>query len=115
MRIWDDEKKEYRDVPFKLIRSMEAKVLWERDEREWKFKASGSDIKEYSGKTYPARETQYIVTLVNGQTITGGIAAPIYLDTPNGQKVFVLHKRDKGEVGQALKDLVYVQKIELSK
>lgn len=112
IRVWDDEKKEYRDIPFQFIKTLEAKILWEREEKEWKFRESGSDIKEYSGKTYPAREMQYTFTLSNGQTITGGVVAPLYLDNPHGDKVLVLHKRDKGEVGQTLKQLIYVKKVE---
>ena len=113
IRIWVAKEKEYRDIPFTLIKSMEAKVLWERDEKEWHFKESGSDIKEYSGKTYPARELEYAVTLVNGQSITGGIVAPIYVSSGERTATFVLNKRQKGEVGQTLKDLAYVKRVEL--
>jgi hypothetical protein len=112
IRIFDEEKQEYQDIPFALIASMEAKVVWEREEKEWHFKESGSDIKEYSGKTYPARELQYIVTLVNGQKITGGIVSPIYASAGQNSLTFVLNKRQKGEVGKSLKGLVYVKKVE---
>jgi hypothetical protein len=112
VRIYDTAKKEYRDVPFKLIKSLEAHVLWEREEREWKFKDTGSDIKEYSGKTYPARETEYTMTLLNDQQIIGAVDVPLYFQSDNGQKLFVIHKRDKGDVGQTLKDLTYVAKVE---
>ncbi len=112
IRVWDEEKKQYRDVPFDLIQSMRSSVVWQRDQEEWKFIASGSDIKERTGKTYPARETIYTVTLVNGQTVTGGVVAPLYLDTPSGDKTFVLNKRSKGSVGQMLKQLVYVEAVE---
>ena len=113
VRLWDDQKNEYRDVPFALIKSVDARVVWERDEPEWHFKESGSDIKEFTGKTYPDRELQYTITLTNGQTVTGGIVAPLYLEMPKGDpKVFIFHKRDKGEVGQTLKQLVYVQHVE---
>lgn len=114
VRVWNDEDKEYRDIPFALVRSLEAKILWERDEKEWHFKESGSDIKEYTGKTYPAREMQYTVTLLNGQTVTGGIVLPLYFETPEGDKTFVLHKRDKGEVGQTLKQLIYVRRVDFA-
>jgi hypothetical protein len=87
-------------------------VLWERDEKEWHFKESGSDIKEFNGKTYPNRETQYTFTLLNGQTLSGGVVEPLYLQTPDGPVLFALHKRDKGEVGQTLKQLVYVKSAE---
>ena len=79
VRVWMEAEKEYRDVPFKLIASFEAKVTSEYDEKEWHFKESGSDIKEFTGKSYPCRETSYTLTLVNGQTLTGGIVEPIYL------------------------------------
>jgi len=113
IRVYDPERKEYRDVPWPTIKSIEAKVLWERDEREWAFRESGSDIKVYSGKTYPARETAYTVTLADGKTVTGSIAAPIYLETAKDPKTFILHKRAKGDVGQTLKQLVYVARVEL--
>jgi len=90
---------------------MEARVVWERQQPEWEFAESGSDIKQFSGKTYPARETQYVLTLKDGSSETGGIAAPIYFEGSDGTKIFILHKRDKGEVGQALTDLVYVKSI----
>ncbi len=112
VRVWDPTIKDYRDIPFSLIASATAKVVWERDEKEWQFKESGSDVKVYSGKTYPARETQYTFTLINGDQITGDVAAPIYMDTGKATRTFVLHKRDKGEPGQTLKDLVYVKQID---
>ena len=114
VRLWVEEKKEYRDIPYSLIQSIDVKIIWEREEREWHFKESGSDIKEFSGKTYPAREMAYTITLANGQTITGSTATPIYVEMAHGNdKVFILHKRDKGEIGQTLKDLIYVKHIEL--
>ncbi len=111
IRVWNDTDKEYRDVPYALIKSMEAKVLWERDQPEWHFKDSGSDIKEYSGKTYPARELQYILTLENGQTLTGGVVAPLYMLTKNDDIIFLLNKRQKGEVDTKLKSLEYVKQV----
>ena len=112
LRVWVEERKEYQDVPFETIQSIEATVLWERDEPEWRFAASGSDVKEYSGKTYPGRETSYKLTLTNGQTIEGGVVAPLTIVTEAGSEVFVLHKRDKGSVGQTLGQLVYVKRVQ---
>lgn len=113
IRVFASDEKEYRDIPFSLIRSMGARVLWEREQKEWHFKESGSDVKEYSGKTYPAREIEYIVKLVNGQTVTGGIVAPLYVLEGETKSMHVLNKRQKGEIGQTLKDLVYIRRVEL--
>jgi hypothetical protein len=110
VRVWDENEKEYKDVPFSMIKSIEAEVLWERDEQEWHFKASGSDVKEYSGKTYPARETKYKLTLTNGESVEGGVVAPLFV----GDKTYVLHKRDKGDVGQTLSQLIYVKSVTFS-
>jgi predicted secreted acid phosphatase len=112
VRIWVEEQKQYKDIPFALIRSIDAQVIWERQEKEWHFKESGSDIKEYSGKEYPARDTQYQITLKNRKVITGAVDEPIYLATKDGNVTFILHKRDKGELGQTLDELVYVKHVE---
>jgi len=113
VRVWVEEDKQYHDIPFALIKTIEASVVWEREEAEWHFKESGSDIKEFTGKSYPAREMRYTLTLLNGQSLTGGVVAPLYVQTiPGQEKTLVLHKRDKGDPGQTLKDLIYVQRVE---
>jgi hypothetical protein len=111
IRLWDDADQSYHDIPFSLIRSMDARVVQEWQQQEWEFAQSGADAKQFTGKTYPVRETQYSLTFKDGTNLTGGIAAPIYFDTPDGRKIYVLHKRDKGSVGQALTDLIYVKSI----
>ncbi len=113
IRVWVEKEQAYRDIPFRLIASAEAKLLWERDEKEWRFKESGSDLKEYSGRTYPARELEYTITLTDGTKVHGAVVAPIYLQTKEGHVTFILHKRQKGEIGQTVKELVYVARVEL--
>ena len=112
LRVYDENEKQYTDVPFDKIASIKAEVVWERDEKEWQFKLSGSDEKVYSGKTYPARETRYTITKTDGTTVSGAIAAPIYFKQGEQRRTLVLHKRDKGDVGQTLKQLIYVQGVE---
>jgi len=114
VRIYDVEKNQYRDLPFESIKSMQARVVWERMQPQWRFKESGSTEKEYSGKFYPARETQYLVTLLDGQQITGLVVLPLYLHTPQGPRLFVLHVRDKEDVGKTLDDLVFVQRVDFT-
>ncbi len=112
IRFYDEGTKEYRDVPIELLASMDANVVWERDEKEWHFIASGSDVKEFSGKTYPARELTYTVKLLDGQSFTGGVVAPLYIDEKPGETTqYVLNKRTKGPVGQTLAQLGYVAKV----
>jgi hypothetical protein len=116
IRIWVEAEKQYEDVPIDQIDSAEVKVLWERDEKEWNFKESGSDVKVYSGRTYPARQVQYKFTLTDGTTIEGDVVAPLYVTTDDGKsKTYVLYKRDKGEIGQTLKDRPYVKMVTFGK
>ena len=116
IRIWVEKEKDYEDVPFDQVESAEVNVLWERDEKEWNFKETGSDIKVYSGKTYPARQTQYTFTLTDGTVIKGDVVAPLYVTTDDKRsKTYVLYKRDKGEIGQTLKDRPYVKSVSFSK
>lgn len=112
VRIWDDAAGRYHDVPLGQVRSMEAIVLWERDEPEWQFKESGSDIKVFTGRTYPARETAYVVTLVNEQQLRGTVSLPLTVSGDRGSSRHFLHKRAKGQPGQSLKDLVYVRRVD---
>jgi hypothetical protein len=116
VRIWVEKEKDYEDVPFDQITSAEVEVLWERDEKEWNFKETGSDIKVYSGRTYPARQTQYTFTLTDGTVIKGDVVAPLYVTMADGKsKTYVLYKRDKGEIGQTLKDRPYVKSLTFGK
>ena len=112
IRIWVEKEKNYEDVPLDQIASAEVIVVWERDEQEWNFKETGSDIKVYSGKTYPARQTQYKFTLTDGTVIEGDVVAPLYVATDDGKtKTYVLYKRDKGDIGQLLADRPYVKSV----
>jgi hypothetical protein len=116
LRIWVEEKGHYDDIPFQRITSAEAAIVWERDQQEYQFLTSGSDVKTFTGRTYPARETVYTLTLRDGRRVKGSIVAPLDVRTDDGrEKLVVLSKRDKGAVGQSLKDLVYVTKLTLEK
>jgi len=114
IHIYDLDKSQYREVPFETIKSMQARVVWERMQPQWRFKESGSTEKEFSGKSYPARETQYVVTLLDGQQITGLLVLALHLHTPQERRTFVLHIRDKADVGKTLDDLVFVQRVDFA-
>ncbi len=114
LRIWVEQQHEYIDVPLEEVRMIEASVLWERMEREWHFIASGSDVKEYTGRTYPARELQFTFTLQDGRKITGGTVTPLYVQQEKQQRLIVLPKRQKGEIGTELGSLLYPKVIEIS-
>jgi hypothetical protein len=124
LQVYDDRVKRQREVPLHAVRKIECKIAKEWMEKEWRFKETTTDEKVYTGRSYPAREYVHTITLADGRTITGPLAAIVSLEpkpsasatgstpSPKPEK-FLLHKRDKGETGQELKSLVYVKRITL--
>lgn len=126
LKIYDEETKRQREIPLRVVKEIECKVLKEWMEKEWRFKELALDEKYYTGRQYPARECAYTVTLRDGRTITGPLAelfyvkpftqspgeARSYRPTAEAEKLLV-HKRQKGEPGTGLDELTYVKRIEL--
>jgi hypothetical protein len=112
--IFDADQRRKRPVPLSAVARIDAVVLREWDEREWRFAENASDAKVYTGRSYPAREVLYTLTLEDGRTIRGPLSALVYV-RPEGAEPrrVVLHQRDKGPVGTDLKSLVYVRSIRL--
>ncbi len=118
LKIFDRQLKRQREIPLRAVRRIECKVKREWMQKEWKFKETTSDEKIYTGRSYPAREYLHTITLRDGRTITGPLSALVYLrpraesseKRPAAER-FILHKRDKGEVGEKPDSLVYVKRI----
>jgi len=114
IRIFDTHRQEFIDVPFDRVASLRAEVVWERLEREWHFVESGSDIREYTGHTYPARLLEYTLNTASGKSYRGGVSAPLYLEESTGKStLYILDKRQKsGDLDSTLEDLVYVKQVD---
>jgi len=128
LKIYDREMQREREVPLRVVKRIECGVVREWIEKEWKFKELASNEKMYTGRTYPAREYLHRITLGDGRQIIGPLAGIVYVQpyryTPSGPAVhrdapqpkkFVLYKRQKGQIGDDLKSLVYVKQIKLGK
>lgn len=129
LRIYDASREEYRDIPLRVVSEVTCHVELEWLEREWRFKENGNDEKIYTGRTYPARICTHEIKLTRGDVISGPLSAVVYVtprvepkqsaSDPSAESKaqapvrFLLHKRDKGDPGEELKDLVYVKRIVL--
>lgn len=127
LKLYDESLERQREVPLRVVKQIECKVLKEWMEREWRFKELTKAEKYYTGRKYPSREYTHTITLNDDRTITGPLAEIVYVKpyldpkaTPSGSyrpeaKVerFMLHKRDKGKPGEDLKSLTYVRLIKL--
>jgi len=115
LKIFDEERKRHREIPWKAIQRIDCSVLKEWLEKEWRFKENASDEKYYTGRTYPAREYAHRITLQNGQAIRGSLSAIVYVqaDPSKEPERYLLHTRGKGNLETDLKSLVYVRSIRL--
>ena len=118
-----------REVPLQAVKQIECTVKKEWMEKEWKFKETTSDEKMYTGRSYPAREYLHTITLERrphdhraavGHRLRPAAAVQFrparrsIRPQPKPER-FLLNKRNKGEIGQDLKSLVYVKRIKLGK
>lgn len=126
LKVWDASMERQREIPLRVVAQIECKVEKEWIEREWKFKELALDEKMYTGKKYPSRVYTHTVTLRDGRKLTGPLAEILYvrpfadsegkLDASQLEtKKLLIHKRDKGETGMQLKDLLYVKTVKLGK
>lgn len=113
LKIYNLKREMYEYVPVPALKSMEVKVDWEREDPEWRFKEAGNPEKVFTGRKYPVRQLAWKLTLRNDHVIEGHILGqPLYVEHNGKAERFILHKRDKGPMGQELKDLVYIRRVE---
>jgi len=127
LKMYDETLERQREIPLRVVKQIECKVLKEWMEKEWRFKELALNEKYYTGRQYPAREYVHTITLQDDRTIAGPLGEVVYVkpyadykETPSGgyrpeaeAQRFLLHKRDKGEPGEDLKSLAYVRLIKL--
>ena len=126
LKIYDETTKRQREIPLRVVKQIECNVLKEWMEKEWRFKELALNEKYYTGREYPSRECEYAITLQDGRTITGPLAELFYVQPyaysaeesrsyrPDVKpEKYLVHKRQKGEPGTTLKDLIYVKLIKL--
>ena len=113
LKIYNLERKMYEYVPVAACKRIEAVLEWERLDKEWRFKEAGNTEKVYTGRSYPLRMLSWRLTLLNDHQIVGHILGqPLYAEHNRKAERFILHQRDKGEMGATLESLVYVRRVE---
>lgn len=126
LKIYDSQLQRQREIPLNRVKQIESVVVSEKMEKEWRFKETTSDVKEYTGRTYPLREYVHRITLTDGRTIEGPLSEVIYIQPDPGTAAktgsyrpeiepirYILYKTHKGSVDQDLKSLTYVKAIRL--
>ena len=129
IKIYDEKAERQRELPLRVIAQIQAKMVKEGIEKEWRFKELALDEKLYTGRTYPWRQYLHTVTLKDGKTITGEVAEVFFVqpivfnaDEPLANRPddsepirVVIHMKDKGDFGAELKSMKYVKLIKLGR
>ena len=102
-------------IPWGAVRRIDCLVAEEHVEREWRWKENASNVKIYTGRTYPWRLYTHKIKVKDGRVVAGKMDAVIYMKVEGESKRrrFLTHKRDKGTWGDRPKDLVYVKRVVL--
>ncbi len=114
LKVFERAQEKYREFSLQDVLRIDVDPEKEKMEPVWRWREHASDEKVYTGETYPWRE--YVTTLVvldrRGKrlTVVGDVTALLYFQADPKKKPvrLIIHRRDKGEVGQTLHDLVYV-------
>jgi hypothetical protein len=112
-RVWTEGDKVYKDLDLGSIKKIEVHVLSETMEEDWRWLKEGSDQKVFSGRKYPNVSLAYQFTLTNDQVIEGTVVSMVYLADKDKTRTLVLYKQYKGNLDEALADLIYVKSIDL--
>lgn len=114
LRVFVPQRGEWVDLPLASIHEIEAVVVWERMDDDWRFAESGNDTKVLTGHRYPARMTRHRFRLIDGRQVEGDVSAPLWLTMPDGERErHLLQQRSKGPLDSTLESLVYVRMVRL--
>jgi len=116
--IFDQDAKKYERVAWDEIATIDISIAENTLEQDWRWKEGGSDQKIYTNLYYVWHKYRTTITKKDGTTITGDVAAPVWVAPQDEGKVrrVTLHKRNKGEKAKrgAIKEPVYPQRIVFS-
>ena len=114
LKIFDRAQQEYREFSLKEVVAIKVDPEQEVVERVWRWKENASDEKVFTGEAYPWRLCVTTLTVRDAQgkqsAVTGDLSGELYLEEKPGEKPMqvLLYRRQKGDVGEGLSQLVYV-------
>jgi hypothetical protein len=112
LKVYNLKRGLYEYVAVPALKRIDVTVEWERVDPEWRFKESGNPEKVFTGRSYPVRSMAWTLVLRNDHEIYGHILGqPLYIDHNGKVDRFLLHQRDKGEMGQTLQDIPYIRAV----
>ena len=115
--VWVESENQWRHVPLLMALSIEAVVIEEGLDKEWRWKEMGSDEKVFTGRSKPIRRFRWRFHLIDDSAVTGDVKGqPLWVETPEKRLgPYILHERSDGEYGQTLAESVYLRRVVVSR
>ena len=117
-KVWLVDQQRWRFIPPIAVLSIQAVVVEEEMEQEWRWKEMGSDEKQYTGRQRPRRRFAWKFHLIDDSYVVGEVKGqPLWVVDLAGEKhgPFVLHERQDGQYDQKLAELTYVRYVVISR
>jgi hypothetical protein len=113
LELYCDSEKKWHNLRLRDLESLEWKVEFEKEEREWRWKESGSDVKVYTGRKKVDRRYKTVVVKKGGTRIEGHIRGTVIYVQPGkgGRKKFFLYWNHPSDFDQKPEDLVHVKEV----
>ncbi len=114
LELYSDGEKKWYKLKLKDLSSLTWKVEFERKEKEWRWKDSGSDVKVLTGRTKIDRKYKTVALRKDGKKIEGHVRGTvIYVQSSELKRKYFLYWNHPSEFGQKPEDLCYVMRIDL--
>ena len=112
LRIFNEAQQRWYDIRLADMKELRTVVEEQYMDKKWFFREDGRDEKVYTGEVYPVRKFKMRVTFHDGHALEGHIIGrTLFVDSDGERQRLALVRKMEGKVGEALKDLVYVESV----
>ncbi len=113
LELFCDAEKKWYKLKLEDLSSLEWVVEFEKEEKEWRWKESGSDVKVLTGRVKVDRRYKTVATRRDGTKLEGHIRGTVvYVRTASSAKrKFFLYWNHPSDFDQKPEDLIYVKEI----
>ncbi len=113
LELYCDSEKKWHNLKLKDIKSIKWEIEFEKQEREWRWKQSGSDVKVYTGREKVDRRYKAVVVKNDCTKIEGHLRGTVvYVQPAKGKRQkFFVYWNHPGDFDQKPEDLIYTSEI----
>jgi hypothetical protein len=113
LELYSDKDKKWYKLKLKDLASIRWDVEFEKQEREWRWKDSGSDVKVYTGRKKIDRRYKTVAVKKDGTSIEGHLRGTVvYVESSSVKRKYFLYWNHPASFDQKPEDLIYTRRID---